>query len=444
MSNDIERFNQIALSFAKHYDCVYYVDVETNHYDIFSDSVSLTEDAFPCSGEDFFSDACKNAEKYIHPNDLEHMLEAYKKESILLNLSQNDSFSVAFRSVNNGNSIHMRFIAILSSDKKHIICCLENVEAEFHEKETQFKNLQSAKLMARRDELTGVKNYNAFKELENDIDNRIADGEEIRFGIVMCDVNDLKKINDTRGHSFGDEAIQRACRMICEVYKHSPVFRIGGDEFAVILSDCDYEQREDLLKKLKEESIANRLSRSGPEVACGMADYTADNNEVFADVFKRADSLMYENKKALKSGKNVEGFKKMEGIDEHIPDERKRLLDGMFGALLTVAGGGYVYLNDMKYDYSRWALSLIDDFGLKSEYMYHADNIWMDYIHPDDIQVYKEAVEAVLRGNAEVRPICYRARKADGTYLLLATRGFVLSDKEGNPEYFGGIIIPKE
>ncbi len=119
------------------------------------------------------------------------------------------------------------------------------------------------------------------------------------------------------------------------------------------------------------------------------------------------------------------------------------MLDGMFGALLTIAGDGYVYLNDMKYDYSRWALSLIDDFGLQSEYMYHADSIWLEYIHPDDIKVYKEAVEAVLRGNAEVRPICYRARKTNGKYILLSTRGFVLSDKEGNPEYFGGIIIPQ-
>ena len=75
--------------------------------------------------------------------------------------------------------------------------------------------------------------------------------------------------------------------------------------------------------------------------------------------------------------------------------------------------------------------------------MYHADSIWLDYVHPDDIEVYKDAVEAVLRGNAELRPIYYRARNAKGEYVLLTTRGFVLSDKEGKPEYFGGIIIPQ-
>ncbi|MBQ8666576.1 MAG: PAS domain-containing protein [Lachnospiraceae bacterium] len=100
-------------------------------------------------------------------------------------------------------------------------------------------------------------------------------------------------------------------------------------------------------------------------------------------------------------------------------------------------------LKEMKYDFSRWSLTLIDDFGMDSEYMYHAEQIWQNYVHPDDISTYKEAVDAVLCGSAEVHPIYYRARRADGTYVLLATRGFVLSDTNGDPEYFGGIIIPQ-
>ena len=138
-----------------------------------------------------------------------------------------------------------------------------------------------------------------------------------------------------------------------------------------------------------------------------------------------------------------DGFMNMNKIDTPITDERRRLLDGLFDAMYTIAGSGYVYLNDMKYDFSRWSLSLIDDFGMESEYMYHADKIWQEYIHPDDLSAYKEAVDAVLSGDAEVRPVVYRARKKDGTYVLLSTRGFVLSDRDGNPDYFGGIIIVK-
>lgn len=97
----------------------------------------------------------------------------------------------------------------------------------------------------------------------------------------------------------------------------------------------------------------------------------------------------------------------------------------------------------MRYDFSRWSLSLIDDFAMDSEYMYHAESIWQEYVHPDDIKAFKEAVDAVLSGTAELKPFLYRARLADGTYILLATRGFVLSDSNGEPEYFGGIMIPQ-
>ena len=82
-----------------------------------------------------------------------------------------------------------------------------------------------------------------------------------------------------------------------------------------------------------------------------------------------------------------------------------------------------------------------DDFGMQSECMYHADRLWQEHIHPDDIKVYREAVDAVLCGNAELRAIKYRVRRADGKYVVCSARGFVLMDKDDTPEYFGGIII---
>ena len=221
------------------------------------------------------------------------------------------------------------------------------------------------------------------------------------------------------------------------------LFSVGGDEFVAVLTEHDYNQRDDLIKKLREESIANRRSRSGPVVACGMAIFDPEKDHSVDSVYARADKIMYEDKKDLKSINARDGFANMEKIDAQIPDERRRLLDGLFGAMYTIAGEGYVYLNDMKYDFSRWSLPLVDDFGIESEYMYHADRIWQDYIHPDDMSAYRDAVDAVLSGDAVVRPILYRARKEDGTYALLSTRGFVLSDKDGNPEYFGGIMTVK-
>ena len=86
---------------------------------------------------------------------------------------------------------------------------------------------------------------------------------------------------------------------------------------------------------------------------------------------------------------------------------------------------------------------MVNDFGLPSEYMYHVDKIWEKYIHPDDLGRYLEVVGAVLKGKSVLYSISYRARKADGTYIFPKPRGFVICDSNGEPEYFGGIIIPQ-
>ena len=78
--------------------------------------------------------------------------------------------------------------------------------------------------------------------------------------------------------------------MICDIFKHSPVFRIGGDEFAALLTDKDFEHRSELLKELKNESFENLRSRTGPIVACGLGVYNPENDKSFDDVFKRADT----------------------------------------------------------------------------------------------------------------------------------------------------------
>lgn len=444
MDHEENTFREISIALAKHFDSLYYIDIETGNYEEFIHMDLFDEVNIPIKGKDFFSETQDNAYKCVHPYDMNLFISIHDKKTMLKNLSVNSFYSTVYRLLINGKISHVRHIEIMCEDKRHVICCLENIEDEIQIKEAQKKDLQSAKRQAKLDNLTGIRNKNAYIEYASSIDEKLKKGMSTEpFAIVMCDVNDLKLMNDTRGHSFGDEAIQRASRMVCGVFEHSPVFRVGGDEFVAILKGRDYEQRENLIVKLKEESLANKRSRSGPVVACGIAEYDSEKDSKIDDVYKRADEQMYVVKNELKNVHLVDEFAKMKKIEDTIPDERKRLLDGLFGALYTVAGEGYVYLNDMRYDFSRWSLSLVDDFNLKSEYMYHADRIWQDYIHPEDLQIYRKAVDTAICGNAQVTPIYYRARIADGTYVMLTTRAFILSDSKGNPDYFGGIIIPQ-
>ncbi|MCR5547036.1 MAG: diguanylate cyclase [Lachnospiraceae bacterium] len=160
------------------------------------------------------------------------------------------------------------------------------------------KELESAKRMAYTDSLTGVKNKHAYFEMEKSIDERIQDGFQ-DFGVVAFDLNGLKIINDTYGHEEGDRVIKSACRFICGIYQHSPVFRIGGDEFTVILEGQDFEQREELLKTFNSE-IEKNLKHGGVIVACGCAVFQADEDNCYQSVFERADRKMYGRKAKLK------------------------------------------------------------------------------------------------------------------------------------------------
>ena len=126
------------------------------------------------------------------------------------------------------------------------------------------------------------------------------DGLVRDFAIVVCDVNNLKQINDTLGHMAGDEYIINAGKMICEIFRHSPVYRIGGDEFAVILSGRDYNMRSELMRLLHDRS-ASHIGSNDAVVAAGISDFVLGEDEDFHTVFVRADELMYEDKKSLKS-----------------------------------------------------------------------------------------------------------------------------------------------
>ena len=168
-----------------------------------------------------------------------------------------------------------------------------------YEAETK-KERDKARDVAYRDSLTGVRSKHAWVEEESSMAEKIYNGEAGEFGIVVCDVNGLKHINDTLGHKAGDTYICSACRLICEYYDHSPVFRIGGDEFAVLLQGQDYENRHRILTAINEH-IEQNIGTNNVVASLGMAEFDPERDNTFHAVFTRADALMYERKQELKA-----------------------------------------------------------------------------------------------------------------------------------------------
>ena len=157
-----------------------------------------------------------------------------------------------------------------------------------------------ARSVAFTDSLTGVKSKHAFAVQEGAMETQITDGENLEFGVIVCDVNGLKQINDTLGHKAGDEYIRAACKMLCEYFKHSPVYRVGGDEFVVLLRGQDYEARQAILSRINAK-IEENIGSGSVVASLGMAEFQRDTDTSFHEVFKRADGLMYERKTQLKA-----------------------------------------------------------------------------------------------------------------------------------------------
>ncbi len=159
------------------------------------------------------------------------------------------------------------------------------------------------------DALTSVRNKGAYTTYIEDMQKRMDEGgsQEMAFAVGVFDCDNLKRINDRYGHEKGDVYLKTASRLICHVFQHSPVFRIGGDEFSVILQNADYENREVLVEQFKagmvEISASAKHEWEEAHIAMGIAVYDSQRDRSVNDVIRRADESMYENKRGRKAGR---------------------------------------------------------------------------------------------------------------------------------------------
>jgi diguanylate cyclase (GGDEF)-like protein len=167
------------------------------------------------------------------------------------------------------------------------------------------KYISDVQLLAYRDPLTGVKSKTAYVDEIHRIESLISNKSE-RFALVLCDLNHLKRINDSLGHEEGDRYITNSCFYICTVFLHSPVYRIGGDEFVIILLGTDYDYRRSLLESFEQGMERAQEHAKSPEeaisIAYGMAEFDPDDPDHYPNyqaLFRDADQRMYQKKKAM-------------------------------------------------------------------------------------------------------------------------------------------------
>ena len=153
--------------------------------------------------------------------------------------------------------------------------------------------------MANTDSLTGVRNKHAYSENEAAINQKIQSGELEKLAVVVGDINGLKYVNDTQGHAAGDQLIRDACALICEYFTHGAVFRVGGDEFVVVLQGKGYDTLHEVIGELNRK-VEENIRENAVVISVGYSELMQGDRQL-RDVFERADQMMYERKKELKS-----------------------------------------------------------------------------------------------------------------------------------------------
>ena len=151
--------------------------------------------------------------------------------------------------------------------------------------------------MANTDSLTGVRNKHAYSENEKAVNQQIQAGGLEKLAVVVGDINGLKYINDTKGHAAGDQLIKDACALICEYFTHGAVFRVGGDEFVVLLQGKGYDSMAEVVRDLNRK-VEENIEKDAVVISIGYSALQPGDQQL-RDVFERADQMMYERKKEL-------------------------------------------------------------------------------------------------------------------------------------------------
>ena len=207
--------------------------------------------------------------------------------------------------INTHNEVESLSTSILKMTEDIKVYVQDILEAKKSVKNAQEK-AENMTMLAYKDALTHVGSKIAYDNAARALAKDVADNSISEFGIVMIDLNNLKVINDSYGHANGNTYISGACHIICTIFRHSPVFRIGGDEFIAILKSYDYAVRQKLVDQARQKFFETENDNSKEpwerySVAIGMAEYKA--GDTVDTVFKRADEDMYQNKQNMKKSR---------------------------------------------------------------------------------------------------------------------------------------------
>ena len=280
--------------------------------------------------------------------------------------------------------------------------------------------------MAYTDALTGIGNRAAFSREMTALD------EQEKAACVIADVNNLKVGNDRYGHEEGDQLIRDAAECIGEVFRERGIcYRIGGDEFCILIREGDSEQIVDCIQRLQELTAERNKSRKMPlTIACGYA-IRENAQETMEQVFNRADEMMYDVK-----------FRMKKEFPVYSEERIKNYLNVLW--ILCKSTDSYLYLWNINKDES-WFFGDVDkEYALRKKGSATNTTAEMvNIIYPADRAALQEDLAKIMAGEKSVHDMDYRWMNRQGEPVWINCRGTVIPDDKGKPFAMIGRVSDK-
>lgn len=294
------------------------------------------------------------------------------------------------------------------------------------------------------DELCQITNRRAgLSELQRKIDEK----KERVISTALLDVNDLKGVNDSFGHSEGDFLLKEITRLLkYSLPVECTIFRLSGDEFVVIFPNFEKKEAEQLLEECLAEVRELQKIHTKPYgfgFAYGVYTFFPEKETNADEVLAKADAVMYSKKHEIKR----EEIANREKFGEGDPTVKKGefIYDSkQFYDALVRSTDDFVYICNMKTGRFRYTPAAVKFFNLPSEIVPNPLPLWKDIVHPEDWErFFKANVEVGVDGK-DYHYVEFRAKTCKGNYVWMRCRGSLMRDEEGRPNIFAGMMSQLE
>lgn len=366
-------------------------------------------------------------ESYVASNNKKEFLRILRREHLLSALSEKERLVYRYESIPNkaGHRYFEVQVGRVNEEKfdGNVIVVFHHID-DIVTKEQQYQwELERAAYM---DMLTGLGNRTAFSH------ELLFYEQKEKAACVVADVNNLKLCNDRYGHKEGDRIIVDAAECMNRAFeKIGKCYRLGGDEFCVLIEEGEKEQLIAALIRLEELIAEKNKNRVMPlSLACGYA-IRESLSEGMEQLFNRSDEMMYDIKYSMKKQFPV-----------YCEERIKNYLNVL--GILSKSTDSYLFLWDIQRK-EEWFFGGVDrEYALQDQGKPMCTTADMEaIIYQADLKMLQDDLKKIANGEKQIHDMNYRWVNRRGEPVWISCRGTVINDDKGRPFVMIGRVSDK-